>query len=75
MNKLKTTFTVLALILIVVGLHACGGGGSGSGDNQQSETPQVYSLTLTDIGIVRTAGRQPVPVGPLPAGGAQVTVE
>ena len=70
MNKMKTFIYILALVSTVIGLHACGGGGSGSDD-----TTQVYSLTVTDIHLVRTAGRQRVAVGPLPAAGAEITVQ
>jgi len=75
MNKIKTFIYILALISTVVGLHACGGGGSGSDDTTPVTTSKVYSMSLTDIHLVRTVGRQRVPVGPLPATGAEITVQ
>jgi hypothetical protein len=75
MNKIKTSIYILALISSVIGLHACGGGGSGSGDTTQGTASKVYSVTVTDIHLVRTAGRQRVPVGPLPVAGAEITVQ
>ncbi len=75
MNKIKTFIFILALISTLIGLHACGGGGSGSDDTTPVTTSKVYSLTLTDIHLVRSAGRQRVPVGPLPAVGAEITVQ
>ena len=35
----------------------------------------VYSISVTDINLVRTVGRQRVTVGPLPATGAEITVQ
>jgi hypothetical protein len=74
MRFMKSTIFVFALISIAFGLHACGGSGSSSGDSPQ-ESGKVYSLTVTDVNLVRTAGRQPVPVGPLPASGAEITIK
>ena len=71
---MKTTIYMLALISTVVGLYACGGGKSGS-DNTTQVTSKVYAMTVTDINLVRTVGRQRVPVGPLPATGAEITVQ
>jgi uncharacterized lipoprotein YehR (DUF1307 family) len=74
MKKIKTIFFTLVLMSMVLGLHACGGHKSGSDDTEQ-ESSKIYSLTVTDINIVRTAGQQKVPVGPLPVNGAQITVK
>jgi hypothetical protein len=62
----------LCAMLVMALLAACHSGHSGGvGPSPQ---PATYTATLTDVQIERTADRQPLPVGGLPAQGATLTV-
>lgn len=74
MCKTKSIGYLLALLLIGFVAQGCGsGGGSGSDDTVQTAS-RVYSVSVIDIDINRTAGGQKVGVGPLPANGASIRV-
>ena len=72
---MKTIGNVLILASFILYLSGCGGGGSEGSGNAETDSPQTYSLIVTDINIVRTFGKQPVAVNDLPASGAVITVE
>ena len=72
---MKTIGNVLILASFILYLSGCGGGGSGGSGNAETDSPQTYSLIVTDINMVRTFGKQSVAVNDLPASGAVITVE
>ena len=72
---MKKIGNVLILYSFILYLSGCGGGSSGGSGNAETDSPQTYSLIVTDINIVRTFDKRSVAVNDLPASGAVITVE
>ena len=67
---MKVIIYILALLMSVFSFQGCSGGGSDS-----ANTPQIYTVSVTDIEIVRTVDKQSMFIDGLPVSGAEITVE
>jgi hypothetical protein len=63
---------LVALLLAAALLASCHHAGS---DSPPPSAPPSFSVSATAIGLDRTADQQALPVGGLPAAGAQITVQ
>lgn len=66
---MKVIINTLAILVYGVALQACSGGGS-----DPANTPKVYTVSVTNIDVVRTVDQQSLVIEGLPAIGAQLTV-
>ena len=64
---MKTIIFCLVLSSSIFLLNSCGGSSSIS-------SPQVYSISLTDINISRTSDHLAIPANKLPLAGAEITL-
>ena len=73
MKITRTFFLITALATV----SACGGGGSGGAPDIDPPPPpaSTYTVTLTAVGIERSADQAAIGVGGLPVEGATVTVD
>jgi hypothetical protein len=67
----RAASAAIAAATLLAGCHSHRSGGSAS----SPPAPATYGIALADVGIVRTADRQALPLAGLPARGATLTVQ
>lgn len=70
MTKCRLFFLVISSVAI----SACGGGSGGSGEPPPPPVTSTYTVTLTDVVVVRSADSLQLDSGGVPVDGATVTI-